>query len=192
MMASPGRLFILSAPSGTGKSTVGRLVREHMPQLEYSVSLTTRAPRPGEKEGEDYHFVSREQFQAKVAAGEMAEWAEVCGNLYGTSAKVLAQALDQGRHILLDIDVQGARQLRQRFSQAVFIFLQPPSMGELERRLRGRGTEDDQAIAARLAQAQNEMQEAQHYDFQVVNDDLARAVVEVITIIRTWGGGAPR
>lgn len=178
-----GVLFILSAPSGAGKSTAGSLVRKRLPDMAYSVSLTTRPPRSGEIEGKDYHFVSREDFEKRVASGEMAEHAEIFGNLYGTSALVLAEALDKGRDILLDIDVEGARQLIGKFPEAATIFLLPPSLAELERRLRGRGTEPEDALQKRLARAQSEMDQAADYRYQVVNDDLQKAVDEIVTII---------
>lgn len=182
-MNPKGLLFILSAPSGAGKSTAGGLVRKRLPDLAYSVSLTTRPPRPGETHGRDYHFVSREDFEKRVAKGEMAEHAEIFGNLYGTSAKVLARALDEGQDIFLDIDVEGARQLIQKFPQAATIFLLPPSLAELERRLRSRGTESQEALQKRLARAQEEMDQASSYKYQVINDDLAQAVDEIVAII---------
>jgi len=178
-----GLLFILSAPSGAGKSTVGALVRRRLPDLAYSVSLTTRQPRPGEIDGKDYHFVSREDFARRVAEGEMAEYAEIFGNLYGTSALVLNQALDRSQDIFLDIDVEGAGQLTQKFPQAVTIFLLPPSAAELERRLRGRSTEKEDVLKCRLARAQEEMDQASVYCYRVINDDLNRAADEIVWII---------
>jgi guanylate kinase len=179
-----GRIFVISAPSGAGKSTVCGLLRRRMPELEYSVSLTTRPPRPGERDGVDYHFVSRREFLARAAAGEMLEYAEVFGNLYGTSAAVLAEALGQGRNILLEIDVDGAAQVREKFPQCVSIFLEPPSMAELERRLRGRGTEDEAVVKRRLARAALEMDQAHLFTHRVVNDDLDAAVAETAAIIQ--------
>ena len=183
MTPGRGRIFVISAPSGAGKSTLCRLVRRRLRDLAYSVSLTSRAPRPGEIDGKDYHFVSREDFQARIESGDMAEYAEIFGNYYGTSRKVLDQSLDQGRDILLDIDVKGAAQLRRFFPDGLFIFLLPPSREELERRLRSRGTEDEETIQRRLARADEEISRADQYDFQVINDDLEQAVKEVIAII---------
>ncbi len=183
-MARRGRIFVLSAPSGAGKSTVGARVRQMLPDLAYSVSLTTRPPRPGERDGVDYHFVSRQEFQHRIAAGEMAEWAEIYGNLYGTSAKVLQETLEEGRDLFLDIDVEGAAQLRRRFPDGVFIFLEPPSLAELERRLRARGTEDEATIQRRLARAASELAQAHLYDHRVVNDQVERAAAEIVEIIR--------
>ena len=183
-MSARGRFFVISGPSGAGKSTVGRLVRKRLGDLAYSVSLTSRAPRPGERDGVDYHFVSREEFKRRIDAGEMAEWAEVFGNLYGTSRKVLNDTLEEGRDLLLEIDVEGAAQLQKRFPEGVYIFILPPSGEELERRLRGRGTEDEATVRRRLARVQAEMGRAGTYDHQVVNRDLDAAVDEVAGIIQ--------
>lgn len=182
-MAGRGQIFVLSAPSGTGKSTVAGLVRRDMPDLAYSVSLTTRAPRAGESDGVDYHFVTREEFQARVAAGRMAEYAEIFGNLYGTSADMLERTLDEGRDLLLDIDVKGAAQLRGHFPDGVYIFLLPPSRAELERRLRQRGSESEEQVRQRLDRAVEEFAQARHYTHLVVNDQLDQAVREVGAII---------
>ncbi len=190
-MTPKGTIFVLSAPSGAGKSTVSRLVRRRLPHLAYSVSLTTRSPRPGETPGVDYHFVSREDFLERVKAGEMAEYAEIYGNLYGTSAQVLADTLERGEDLLLEIDVEGAAQLRRRFPQGVFIFLEPPSLQELERRLRSRGTEREEVIQRRLARAREELAQARLYDYRVVNDDLEQAVEQVLAIIRRHGQAPP-
>jgi guanylate kinase len=185
-----GQIFVLSAPSGAGKSTVGAQVRKRLPDLAYSVSLTTRSPRPGEQDGVDYFFVSREEFERRLARSEIAEHAEIYGNLYGTSAKALAESLDQGKDLLLEIDVEGAAQLRRHFPKGVFIFLMPPSMQELERRLRARGTEDEGVIYQRLARAQSEMDRAGEYTYQVINDDLEQAVTQVVEIISRHRGTA--
>ena len=182
-----GRIFVISAPSGAGKSTVCRLLRERLPELAYSVSLTSRPPRPGEVDGKDYHFVSREDFEARIKSGEMAEYAEVFGNYYGTSRKVLAESLEHGNDILLDIDIEGAAQIKRFFPQGGYIFLMPPSREELERRLRSRGTEDEATILRRLARADEEMSRAGQYDYQIVNDDLERAVKEVVAVISGHG-----
>lgn len=182
-MTAPGQIFVLSAPSGTGKSTVAGRVRELLPDLAYSVSLTTRKPRDGEINGQHYHFVTREDFKSRIGAGEMAEHAEIFGNLYGTSAELLGQSLEQGCDLLLEIDVKGAAQLRQRFPHGVYIFLLPPSIEELGRRLRSRGSEEEAVVLKRLERTTEEMAQARHYTHLVVNDDLDRAVDEVRAII---------
>jgi guanylate kinase len=180
---APGQIFVLSAPSGTGKSTVAEQVRRNLPDLAYSVSHTTRAPRQGERDGVDYHFVSREEFQDLIAAGSMAEYAEIFGNLYGTSAQTLNQVLATGRDLLLDIDILGARQLRDHFPQGIYIFLLPPSRRELERRLRSRGSENQDEVRQRLDRAVQEFAAAQEYSHLVVNDQLDQAVAQVTAII---------
>ncbi len=182
-MSPSGQIYLLSGPPGVGKSTIAARVRRDMPDLAYSVSLTTRPPRPGEKGGKDYYFLSREEFLKKVEQGEVAEYAEIFGNLYGTSEKVLRAELDQGRDLFLDTDVDGAAQLRQRFPDGVFIFLLPPNRAELEKRLRGRGTEDEAQVTNRLARFNYELAAAHDYTHVVVNDDLENAVAQVKAII---------
>ncbi len=184
---SAGRIVVVSAPSGAGKSTVVKALRGLLPDLAYSVSLTTRAPRSGEQDGVHYHFVTRDDFLARVRAGEMLEHAEVFGNLYGTSARVLEQSLALGRCILLEIDVQGAAQVKARFPQATLVFLLPPDAAELERRLRSRGSEDEATIQRRLAAAQGEISAAVHFDYLVLNDVVAEAAQEMAAIITAEG-----
>jgi guanylate kinase len=178
-----GRLFVVSGPSGSGKSTIVSRLKE-LPGIFYSVSVTSRAPRPGEVDGRDYRFVSKARFEEMAAAGEFAEHAEVAGNCYGTPKAALLAALAQGRTALVDIDVQGAMQIRERFADARLIFIEPPTMEALEERLRKRGTESEEAIRRRLELARREMGFAERYDFRVVNDDLAKAVSEVKAIMR--------
>ncbi len=168
-----GRLFVISAPSGAGKTTLLGRVMARIPRLVFSVSHTTRAPRPGEKEGIDYYFVSQAEFLRMIEAGMFLEHAEVHGNLYGTSESDIRQQLEEGVDVILDIDVQGAQILRSTGQMtAAFVFIAPPSMAELEKRLRGRGTENEERIQLRLQNARQEMQVAKEYEYLVINDDL--------------------
>jgi guanylate kinase len=179
-----GQLFVISAPSGVGKTTLVRLLLQELPEVRFSVSCTTRPPRPGETDGSDYHFMTREVFLAAVGAGHFLEWAQVHGEYYGTDRRKLAEWLTAGKDVLLDIDVQGARQVRCCSSLVQYIFVLPPSFGALEQRLRARGTEAAGQMAMRLNAAAREMQEAPWYDFIVVNDTLERAVADLAAIIR--------
>ena len=182
-----GLLLVISAPSGTGKSTLIKRLREEFSRLAFSVSYTTRAPRAGEQNGREYHFVAREEFFRLREAGELAEWAEVHGNYYGTSRPAVQQVLDQGLDVLFDIDVQGSRQLRRAFDQGAFVFLFPPSMDVLEQRLRGRGTEDEQSLGKRLANARQELEQADFFDYWIVNDDLDQAYQELRSVYLAEG-----
>jgi guanylate kinase len=172
-----GILFILSAPSGAGKTTIsGRALRD-VAGLEMSVSATTRAARPGEVEGRDYSFLSREEFELRRSRGDFAEWAEVHGALYGTPRQPIDRALTDGRDLLLDIDVQGARQLKHAYAaDAVAVFVLPPSEAELERRLRNRGTDSEEVIRRRLERARAEMEEYRNYDYYLINHDVDQSV----------------
>jgi guanylate kinase len=182
-MKSSGQLFVLSGPSGVGKSSLRENVRSKLPQLAYSISYTTRPPRHGECEGRDYHFVSEETFLTMREAGAFMEWAFVHGNYYGTSADQLEEQLRQCGDVLLEIDVQGARQVKVRFPQACFIFVLPPDRETLEERLLKRGTEQGEDLETRLENAMGELLEASWYDYLVVNDDLDEAVEAIKTII---------
>lgn len=178
-----GRLFILSAPSGAGKSTLCSRLRRRFRQLRYSVSHTTRSPRRGEIDGLDYHFITRPSFEAGIRTHRWAEWAEVHGNYYGTSAEFIESCLEKGQNVLLDIDVQGARQILKHYPQSVTIFIAPPSMAVLEKRLKTRATDSDQAIARRLRNAVEEMDHQSAYRHVVVNDDLETATEMLIDIV---------
>lgn len=178
-----GDLFIVSAPSGAGKSTILRSVLSRMDGIAFSISHTTRPMRAGEQEGVDYFFVSQERFQEMVRQDAFLEWAEVHGNFYGTSKGFVEEVRSSGRDVVLDIDVQGAFQVKEKVPDAVLVFVLPPSMEELERRLRHRGTEDDSTISLRLANARAELEAVSRYDFIVVNDELERAVQGMEAII---------
>lgn len=183
-MARRGIPFVVSAPSGTGKTTVCHRLVSDDHGLDLSVSHTTRSPRPGERDGIDYHFVTRERFERLVDEGAFLEHAEYRGNLYGTSLAAVSSPLAEGRDLLLEIEVQGARQIRTRLPEARLVFLLPPSKAELERRLRARGTESEEVIARRLAVAAEELPEVLRYDYAVVNDELDAAVGRVLEIVR--------
>jgi len=174
---------VLSAPSGAGKTSIFRELLAHHPYLFESISYTTRPMRVGERDGVDYHFVSNDRFDRMVMAGDFAEWAEVHGNRYGTAKSTLLQAGGEGRDILLDIDVQGAAQLRASGLEGVFIFILPPGMAELRQRLAGRNTDSAEVIEQRMKNAVDEIREAVRFDYIVVNDDLAQAVTMVQAII---------
>lgn len=167
--------LIICAPSGAGKTTLVRRLREEFPSFAYSVSCTTRAPREQEVDGKDYHFLSVEEFLRRRDAGAFAEWANVHGNYYGTPLGPVLDTLREGRDLLFDIDVQGAAQLRLSLPRGVYVFLLPPSMSELERRLRGRGTDGEATISRRLANADGEIRQAHWFDAWIVNDDLDTA-----------------
>jgi guanylate kinase len=170
-----GLLFVVSAPSGTGKTTLCRAMTQVFPGLGYSISYTTRPPRPGDENGRDYYFISPAEFQERIDRNYFAEWAEIYGCRYGTSRSLLEKIRGEGRDVILDIDGQGARQLREQDLGGIFIFLLPPSLAELRRRLSLRGTEGKAAMQERLRTAQIEMSEARGYDYLIVNDDLEKA-----------------
>ncbi|HXA30070.1 MAG TPA: guanylate kinase [Candidatus Angelobacter sp.] len=184
----PGRLVVVSGPSGVGKDTVLRALFALNPELRYSVSYTTRAPRPGEVDGTSYSFVDEPAFLAMVERGEFLEWARVHGNLYGTSLARVRECLARGEDVVLKIDVQGAAQLRGRVPEAIFIFLLPPSAEALRQRLQARDTEDEESLAVREADAQRELAEAERYDHQVVNDQVERAAGEILDIVAASRG----
>jgi len=182
---------VLSAPSGAGKTTLANLLRRRNRDVVFSVSATTRAPRPREVDGVSYHFVSRDEFLRMRDAGELIEWAEVYGrDFYGTPLENLRRAQARGEHLLLDIDVQGARQIREKVPEAVLVFVLPPSGATLVKRLRGRGTEDPSVLRRRLLTAEAEMRAAPEFDYVVVNDVLADAASALEDVLR--GRAGPR
>ena len=181
-----GVLFVISAPSGAGKSTLCRAVRDRFADLVYSVSYTTRSPRSGEQNGKDYHFITKDEFEKGIAHNRWAEWAEVHGYYYGTSADFLNQVLSAGRDILLDIDIQGTRKIRQRYPDGVTIFIMPPSLETLKSRLQSRGTDSPEVIAVRLKNADEEMAQKDLYHHIIINDRLTDAIAELIVIFEKY------
>ncbi|MBD5804834.1 Guanylate kinase [Azoarcus sp. Aa7] len=180
----PGTLIIITAPSGAGKTTLVRGLLERDPQMHLSVSYTTRAPRPGEHDGREYHFVDVETFRTLRDRGEFLEWAEVHGNYYATSRVWLKEQIAAGRDILLEIDWQGAQQVRRSFADAVGVFVLPPSVEVLESRLRGRGTDSEDVIARRLLGARGEMRHVGEFDYVILNDDLQNAIDDLVAVVR--------
>lgn len=179
-----GIALVLCAPSGTGKTTLTKRLLAEYPEFAFSVSCTTRPPRPGETDGEDYRFLTSEAFLNLRGMGYFAEWAEVHGNYYGTPLQAALDALSSGRDLLFDIDVQGAAQLKQTMPQAVFVFILPPSRAVLEDRLRGRGSETGESLARRMANARQELAEACWFDALIVNDGLDEAYADLCAVYR--------
>jgi len=177
-----GTFIVVSAPSGAGKSSICRRLLQVHPEIRFSVSCTTRSPRPGEIDGQDYFFLSPEEFQKRIEQGDFAEWEENFGNLYGTSMRAMKESLADGSTILLDIEPRGARKIKQKFRGGVFVFILPPSQEELLKRLEGRGHESPEVIQARYAEAERELQEIFWYDYVIFNDDLETAVNQLISI----------
>lgn len=178
-----GKTFIICGPSGVGKGTVVSRLMEADPTLYFSVSATTRAPRAGEADGVHYHFLTRERFQEWIDAGDFLEHAQFVGNFYGTPRRYVDEAMDQGRDVLLDIEIQGAEQIHQKRPEAVRIYIAPPSWEELERRLTGRGTEDTEKVRSRLARGREEFAAARDFDYLVINDTVEHAAAEIRAIM---------
>jgi len=178
-----GLLIVLSGPSGAGKGTLCQELLKQMPHLKYSVSATTRQPRQGEVDGLHYYFRSREEFQAMIEGDELLEWAEFCGNYYGTPKFAVEQAIQAGNDVILEIEIQGALQIKKRFRQGVFIFIVPPSMDELSQRIHKRGTESEEVIQRRLQTALQELEYVTEYDYVVVNDEVPLAVDKLKCIL---------
>ncbi|MCD6184713.1 MAG: guanylate kinase [Deltaproteobacteria bacterium] len=178
-----GQLFIISAPSGAGKTTLCKIILDRFPDLLYSVSFTTRQPRQGEKDGKDYHFITKEEFLSGIKKEMWAEWAEVYGNYYGTSAYFLNNAIAKGENVLIDIDVQGASIMLQLYPDSVTIFIQPPSIDVLKSRLKKRGTDSEETIKKRMAAVEQEIAQQHLYTYTVINDDLSKAAEELTSIV---------
>ncbi len=182
-MSAAGRIFVVSGPSGTGKSTLIREVRQKVPGLGYSISHTSRPPRGQEKNGVEYHFVSKENFQKMIDNGEFVEWAEVYQDCYGTSVSSLRGQITMGLDVIMDIDVQGARNIKDHFKDAILIYVLPPSLEILEKRLRERSTDDEKAIRTRLKKAAQEIKNCVSYDYLIFNDQLDQAAEEMKSIL---------
>jgi guanylate kinase len=182
-MSAAGRIFVVSGPSGSGKSTLIRWVRQRVPDLGYSISHTSRPPRGKEKDGVEYHFVSKETFQKMIDNGEFVEWAEVYQELYGTSVSSLKSQITIGLDVIMDIDVQGARNIRDHFKEAILVYVLPPSLEILEKRLRERATDDEKAIRTRLKKAAKEIKNCVSYDYLLFNDKIEEAVEELKSIL---------
>ncbi|MHA6532498.1 guanylate kinase [Paenibacillus sp. BAC0078] len=180
---SKGLLIILSGPSGVGKGTVCTALRPKMPELVYSVSATTRLPREGEENGVNYFFKTKEQFEAMIEADQLLEFAEYVGNYYGTPRDFVERTLESGKDIILEIEVQGALKVKEKFPEGIFVFLLPPSMDELKDRIRGRGTEHPDVISHRMSVAEDEIGLIRHYDYAVVNDEIDLACKRIESII---------
>jgi guanylate kinase len=178
-----GRLYVFSAPSGAGKSTIINNLEMGMDSIAYSVSHTSRKPRGSEEEGVHYHFVEKDTFSRMIVDGQFVEWAEVYGNLYGTSFSSLDEQTAQGLDVLLDLDHQGAKNIRQHYEDSVLIYVLPPSLEVLEGRLRGRGTDDEKVMKKRLDEAVNEMKNCVWYNYIIINDDLEKAQEEAQAIV---------
>lgn len=178
-----GKLFVISSPSGCGKGTlIGKLL-EHYDNIWLSVSATTRAPRAGEVDGVNYYFLDKERFVEMIDNGELVEWAKYSGNYYGTPKKYIDEHLNKGENVILEIEVVGAKNIKKMYPDSTLIFIKPPSMEELERRLRGRGTEDEDSIKKRLETAEIELLQTENYDYVVINDSLEDACRELEQII---------
>lgn len=178
-----GKLIVLTGPSGVGKGTLLRSLLRRHPELYLSISMTTRSPRPGEINGQHYYFVSRPEFDRMVVNGELLEWAEFAGNCYGTPRRPVEEQIRQGKWVVLEIELEGARQIRRTFPDALRIFILPPSLSELELRLRGRGQDPEDAIVRRLERAKAEIDAASEFDVQVINDDLEKALERIEKVL---------
>ncbi len=177
-----GLFIVVSGPSGTGKSSICRQLLKSCPEIKFSVSCTSRPPRPKEVNGKDYYFISREDFEGRIKRGEFVEWVENYGHLYGTSWKTMEEFLQKGNDLLLDIELCGAKNIKQKFKGGVFVFVLPPSLTELLKRLKKRGHATDDVIRTRLVQAENELKEISQYNYIIFNDDLEKATDQLRSI----------
>lgn len=183
MEIKSGQLFVISGPSGVGKGTLRKKLFDHIPDLHYSVSVTTRYPRKGELEGIDYFFVDEETFKNHIKDQKFAEWAKVHGHYKGTLLSTINEMLNNGKDLVLEIDVQGALQIKNKYPEGIFIFIKPPSLEKLEDRLRGRCTEEEEELKKRLNDAKNEIEHCQYYDYIIINNELEKAAEELKNII---------
>ncbi|MTJ12693.1 guanylate kinase [Anabaena sp. UHCC 0187] len=174
-----GKLIVLTGPSGVGKGTLMNAILQRYPELHYSVSATTRSPRPGEINGKNYDFISRSKFEQLVTQGEFLEWAEFAGNFYGTPREAVLNQIQSGKLVVLEIELEGARQIRNTFPSALSIFILPPSFSELEKRIRERGQDSEEAITRRLQRAEEEVAAANEFDIKIINDDFEEALNEI-------------
>jgi guanylate kinase len=181
-MSKKGLFIVVSAPSGAGKSSICQRLLQVCPELKFSVSYTSREPRPGEINGKDYYFISRDEFQRRIDQNEFVEWIENYGHLYGTSIETMEDFFKKGNDLLLDIEPRGAKKVKQKFKKGIFVFVLPPSRFELLKRLEKRGHETDEAIKTRFAQAESELKEISWYDYVIFNDDLETAVRQLIAV----------
>ncbi|MBF0225043.1 MAG: guanylate kinase [Desulfobacterales bacterium] len=181
-----GRLFIISAPSGAGKSTLIKAILKDFPLIKYSISHTTRKPRKGENEGIEYFFIGKEEFKKMIEKNLWAEWAEVHDNYYGTSIKYIEDNINSGTNILLDLDVQGAINLMKKYPDSITIFIMPPSMEELKRRLESRGTDTPETIAKRLFNAKEEISHKDLYSHIIINDDLNESIKKITSVVNSY------
>ena len=183
MKRRKGLLFVVSAPSGAGKTSLCRAITDSLENLTHSISYATRRPRPGEIDGRDYYFVGQERFREMIQAGDFAEWAEVHANYYGTSRRVLDDMISKGLDVILDIDTQGAAQIKAKYDTAVFIFIMPPSLDILEERLRNRKSDHEDEIRKRMKRAREEIRDYAMYDYIIVNRDFDRALTELRSVV---------
>jgi len=183
-MTDKGLIIVLSAPSGAGKSSICRRLFAACPEIEFSVSYTSRTPRPNEINGKDYHFISREDFRWRINQGEFVEWVENYGNFYGTSVNAMNKILNNGKDLLLDIEPRGAKEIKKMFKDGIFVFVLPPSLDELLNRLEKRGHESPEIIKTRFTQAERELKEVMWYDYTIFNEDLETAIKQMIAIYR--------
>lgn len=182
-MENKGKLFVISGCSGVGKGTLLKLLLEKHPEIKLSISATTRNPRPGEVDGINYFFTSKDDFLKSIENKEFLEWAEFNGNYYGTKQNWVEKTLNNGNNLILEIETKGALQIKEKKPEAILIFIMPPSFEELEHRLRGRNTEDEEAIQNRLHEVRREIECSKNYDYKIVNDDLDKALIELENII---------